>query len=56
MRCKFQDEHCHELQEIKGEIKDIKKDIRALLQFKWQIMGGTAIITFLTMTFIAILK
>ena len=30
---------------IKNDIHEMKADIKALLQFKWQLMGGTVIVS-----------
>lgn len=29
---------------MQEDIKDIKKDVKSLLRFKWQLMGGAAVI------------
>lgn len=30
-----------DIRELKDDLKDLKKDVTELLQFKWQIVGGT---------------
>lgn len=30
--------------DMKDDLKEVKKDVKSLLRFKWQIMGGAALI------------
>lgn len=30
---------------IKADLDEVKKDVKSLLQFKWQLMGGTAVVS-----------
>lgn len=41
--CKYEDT----IQYIKNDIKEIKADVKSLLQMKWQLFGGSAVIAFL---------
>lgn len=41
---------------IKEDLKEIKKDIKSLLSFRWQIMGGASFIGFLLSFLISYFK
>jgi hypothetical protein len=32
---------------IRDDIKELKEDVKALLQFKWQIVGGSVAMSFI---------
>lgn len=34
-----------ELDEIKAEMKGLREDVQKLLQFKWQIIGGSLVLS-----------
>jgi len=51
-KCRYE-EH---IRSMDKKIDNIAVDVRSLLKFKWQIMGGTAVITFLVMSVAAFLK
>ena len=41
---------------IEDDIGEMKCDIKSLLKFKWQIMGGTGAMAFIATALIAIIK
>jgi len=43
-------------EDMSEDMKEMKSDIKSLLKFKWQIMGGTSVIVIAISTVIAIIK
>ena len=43
-----------DITDIKNDIKEIRKDVRSLLQFKWQITGGSVVGGFFGSIFVAL--
>ena len=35
----------NDIQEVKTDMKEIRKDVAEMLQFKWQIIGGSVVIS-----------
>jgi hypothetical protein len=48
--------HESEIRMMREELKEIRKDVKSLLQFKWQVFGGTAAISFMTATLIGLMR
>lgn len=42
--------------EMRDDIKDIKGDVRSLLKFKWQMIGGTSVVAIIITLAIGLLK
>lgn len=43
-----------EIELIKEDIREIRKDVKDLLKFKWQIFGGVGALSFVVATIISI--
>lgn len=48
--------HDSEITNMREDIKEIRNDVKSLLQFKWQIFGGVSVISFLAVSVISLLK
>lgn len=42
--------------DVKSDVQDIKDDVRKLLEFKWQIIGGSLVISVIVSTLVSILS
>ena len=45
-----------ELDLIHADLKEVKQDVKSLLQYKWQIMGGAGVIGFILSFLVSALK
>jgi hypothetical protein len=39
-----------DIKEIRDDLKGVKSDVTKLLQFKWQIIGGTVVVSLILTT------
>ena len=47
---------CHDIfKEIKTDLKEINKKVDALLEFKWKIVGGSVVASFIFSLLVAII-
>lgn len=50
--CKYD----HEIMNLRKDIRGIRKDIKTLLAFKWQVFGSVGAMTFIIVTLVGVLK
>ena len=50
--CKYE----NDITEMKSNLGEIRTDVKSLLKFKWQMIGGVTVVSFMIAAVISILK
>jgi len=50
--CKYD----NEIINLKEDVREIRKDVKSLLKFKWQVFGGVSVVSFIVATIIGFIK